>query len=228
MQHIHVAQKSKPTLLSSRLYSLWRPLVLFIVQPVLSLGVLLNWTSHVSKLSEFKSTAFWHFSGANRNLSSNKLYRPSSLCLLLLTHCLNRCQGFISLEQRVFFPGTKLPCEEMDAVNRYAYPAGGFIFRGEGWTSSVQNRCFDMVLLLQNLSGCKAWPLLYFLLGAPLASAQMSTQGNYLLFLYLSVLLPDNEIIGVSTPILDWMFTSNQFQLNRLWRRLVYFTRPQK
>lgn len=64
----------------------------------------------------------------------------------LPTHCLNWCQGFISLEQRVFFPGTKLSCEEMDAVNRYAYPAGRFIFRGEGWTSSVQNRCFDMLL----------------------------------------------------------------------------------
>lgn len=64
----------------------------------------------------------------------------------LLSHCLNWCQGFVSLEQRVFCPGTKLPCEEVDAVNRDARPAGRFSSRGEGWTSYVQNRCFNMVL----------------------------------------------------------------------------------
>lgn len=60
----------------------------------------------------------------------------------LLSHCL----VFVSLEQYGFFPGTRLPCDNMDAVNRGVHPAGGLSSRDESWTSLVQNTSFNTVL----------------------------------------------------------------------------------
>jgi len=66
----------------------------------------------------------------------------------------------------VFCPGTRFPCEEMDAVNRDACPAEGFSSRREDWQSSVQNGCFDMVLSpTAKVNSLQNMTLLVFLAG---------------------------------------------------------------
>lgn len=49
----------------------------------------------------------------------------------------------------------------------------------------------------------------------------MSTLGNCLLFLFVSVFLTGSEIIGVD--ILVWMFITSQFQLNKLEESCVFY-----
>lgn len=56
----------------------------------------------------------------------------------LLSHCL--VSGVNFSETTRLLPSTRLPYEEMDAVNRDAHSPGGFSSGGEGWKSSVQNR----------------------------------------------------------------------------------------